>query len=66
VSAHYRYYWNELGQLRAAERYEDGSQKIAMAYRYDAGGNRVIREKSDVVGGELDNVRQDLYPRLGR
>jgi RHS repeat-associated protein len=61
VSTHYRYYWNELGQLRAAERYEDGSQKIAMAYRYDAGGNRVIREKSDVVGGELDNIRQDLY-----
>jgi RHS repeat-associated protein len=61
VLTRYDYSWNDLGQLEAASRWENGLQKIVMTYRYDASGNRVTREKSDVVGGELDNIRQDLY-----
>ena len=56
----FEYTWNDLGQLQAASRWENGLQKIVMTYVYDASGNRVIREKSDIPGG-LDNIRQDIY-----
>ncbi|MCP4607045.1 MAG: hypothetical protein GY847_42120 [Proteobacteria bacterium] len=57
----YGYSWNARGQLAGAAKYLDGDQKIAMSYVYDASGLRVLREKSDVTGGQLGNIRQDIY-----
>jgi RHS repeat-associated protein len=57
----YAYVWNAVGQLAGAQKFENGSHKLTMAYAYDASGNRVIREKSDIVGGRLTNIKQDVY-----
>lgn len=57
----YEYTWNGRGQLAGAIKREDGSHTITMAYLYDASGARVVREKSDVAGGQIDAIRQDLY-----
>ncbi|MDJ0765367.1 MAG: toxin TcdB middle/N-terminal domain-containing protein [Myxococcota bacterium] len=61
----YEYFWNSRGQLEGATRFlgspQTGTPEITMAYIYDASGARVIREKSDVLSGQLDNIRQDLY-----
>ncbi|MCP4603896.1 MAG: hypothetical protein GY847_25810 [Proteobacteria bacterium] len=57
----YVYSWNALGQLDGATKSVEGDQKIAMSYIYDSSGGRVIREKSDVISGDLTNIRQDIY-----
>jgi RHS repeat-associated protein len=57
----FEYTWNAIGQLAGARKFENGSHKLTMAYAYDASGSRVIREKSDIVGGQLTNIKQDLY-----
>ena len=57
----YHYEWNAVGQLGAASRYENGLEKIKMTYRYDASGSRVVREKSNIVGGDATDIYQDLY-----
>jgi hypothetical protein len=56
----YEYTWNAVGQLAGAIKKENGVHKLTMAYAYSASGNRVIREKSDVLGGQVTNIRQDL------
>lgn len=57
----YLYSWNALGQLAGAERIDDDSDAITMAYYYNASGARVIRQKADVSGLDLTNIYQDLY-----
>jgi RHS repeat-associated protein len=57
----YEYTWNALNQLAGAIKKENGLHTLTMAYAYDASGGRVIREKSDVLGAQLTNIRQDLY-----
>ena len=56
----YEYTWNAENQLSGAKKYVDGSERVTMSYRYDAGGGRVIREKSEVVS-DPSNIYQDLY-----
>ncbi|MBN2525179.1 MAG: VCBS repeat-containing protein [Deltaproteobacteria bacterium] len=59
----YMYTWDARSRLVGAEKTGDGAsdENIVMSYLYDISGNRVIREKSNVAGGAMTDIYQDIY-----
>ncbi|MBN2212387.1 MAG: RHS repeat-associated core domain-containing protein, partial [Sedimentisphaerales bacterium] len=59
----YTYTWDAHSQLIGAEKVSslNPNENIVMSYQYDAGGGRVIREKSNILNGSIADVYQDLY-----
>jgi len=69
VRTDYLYTWNAYSQLVGAQKYLDidtaqpdalDYPQVVMTYLYDGGGNRVVREQSDIAVGE-EEIYQDVY-----
>jgi len=65
----YLYAWNAYSQLVGAHKYVNidtplpdagDLPDVVMTYLYDAGGNRVVREQSNIAVGE-EEIYQDVY-----